>query len=196
MKTIIVILALTVAGITAQADDQYAAVRASCVKCHSATTTSFPRIDGQSEEYHFQTLKDYASKARHSKGAVSMMFNRVKALDDATFRALASYFAGLPATSAIAGDADLIAKGELLYNNVIPGTTFKTCAECHGAQGEGNGNNDPLNPRVAGQLKKFLKDQMENYKSGAIDNQAYMHDVAVALTDEQIAALVEFMASK
>jgi cytochrome c553 len=193
MKTIIAILALSIAGFTAQADD--ASIKDSCVKCHSATTTSFPRIDGQSEEYIFQTLKDYTSKVRHSPMAVAMMTSKVKALNDNTLKYLATYFSQLPVSPAIAGDAALIEKGQYIYNNVMPGTTL-SCVACHGIDGIGKGNNDPLNPRLAGQTKNFLKVQFANYKSGAIDNQAVMHDISVALTDEQVAALVEFLASR
>lgn len=191
MKTLIVLLALTVAGLTAHADgalDQYTPVKDSCVKCHTATTTSFPRIDGQNKEYLFQTFKDYASKARHSQMAVAMMNSKVKALNDDAFTYLANYFSGLPASPAIAGDATLIADGQNIYNI--------SCVSCHGANAEGKGNNDPLNPRLAGQNKNFLKAQITNYKSGAIDNQTVMHDIAAALTDAQIAALIEFLASK
>ena len=196
MKLIIVLLALTAAGLTAHADDQYASLRDSCVKCHSATTTSMPRIDGQLAAYSFKTLKDYASKARHSPMAASMMTSKVKSLNDDAFTYLANYFAGLPPSPPIPGDAALIAKGEYLYNNTIPGTTFASCASCHGANAEGNGNNNPLNSRLAGQAKSFLKAQFANYKSGAIDNEPEMRDISTALNAEQIAALVEFLASK
>lgn len=207
MKSVTLLLSIILSSFTLHADvqpadttptppDQYAAVRASCVKCHTATTTSFPRIDGQTPEYLLQTLKDYSTKVRHSPMAASLMNPRVKNLDEDTLKALATYFASLPASEAIAGDATLIAKGEELYKNVIPGTNLKSCFECHGALAEGKGNNDPLNPRLAGQTKNFLKTQLLNYKSGAIDNQKDMQSIASALTDEQIAALVEFLASK
>lgn len=176
--------------------DQFTAVRASCIKCHTATTTNFPRIDGQNEEYLFQTLKDYSAKVRHSPMAIGMMNSKVKSLDEDMFKALSTYFTSLPVTNSIAGDAALIAKGEELYLNPLPGTTFKSCAECHGLNAEGKGNNDPLNPRLAGQIKNFLKAQFTNYKTGLINNQTDMQAISAALTDEQIAALIEYLASK
>jgi cytochrome c553 len=189
MKTLIVLLSLTltIAGFTVRADDKFEAVKASCAKCHTATTTSFPRIDGQTKEYNFQSMKDYISKARHSP-ASGLMAMKVKNLNDETLTNLASYFASLPPPPPIPGDAALITDGQNIYNI--------SCASCHGVNAEGRGNKDPLNPRLAGQTKSFLKAQMINYKSGAIDNQTAMRDIAAALTDAQLAALIEFLASK
>ncbi len=169
-----------------------------CTKCHSPSLAAFPRLEGQTSEYLFASTKAYITKERHSGQAVGMMFNRVKSLNDAAIKDLAAYFSALPAPKpASGGDPKLIAIGQEIYLSKLTGDNSKSCADCHGINGEGRGaDNNGLNARLAGQTPNFIATQLSNYKSDLIDNQKVMHDMAMKLNNDQIKALAEFLASK
>lgn len=65
------------------------------------------------------------------------------------------------------------------------------CASCHGANGEGSGNN----PKIAGMDKAAFAKAMNDYKSGARKNMM-MEMFAKKLSDKDIADLAAFYATK
>lgn len=87
-------------------------------------------------------------------------------------------------TAGAAGAAD----GEVLFSE-------KGCAACHGADG-----NSPINssyPRLAGQNKEYLIQQIKDIKSGARDNglTAQMRPIAQGLTDTEIESIADYLSS-
>lgn len=62
-----------------------------------------------------------------------------------------------------------------------------SCAGCHGANGEGSGQNPPL----AGIPEKRFVQAMNEYKSGKRDN-AMMKNVATPLSDVDVANLADY----
>lgn len=69
----------------------------------------------------------------------------------------------------------------------------KTCTACHGK--DGKKTLMPDYPKIAGQNKAYIEKQMKDIKSGARanGNSAAMKGVMVIVTDEEIAALAEFV---
>ena len=196
MKTFIVLLAgLMVSATTANADTIGDIAKAKCVKCHQEGT-EHPTLGAQTKEFLYRSMIDYKTGARHSDGAVGMMAKRVKYLDDATIMGLAEWYSLTPAPIPVAGNPALIAAGKEIYEKGIAAKHVRSCAECHGANGEGRGNNDGLNPRLAGQLWDYLVVQMQNYKAGLIDNQKEMTEIAGAMTDKEVEAVAIYLQSK
>lgn len=68
----------------------------------------------------------------------------------------------------------------------------KTCAACHGA--DGNSNN-PAFPSIAGQPAGYLADQLTAYREGDREN-AIMSGQAANLTDQQIRDIAAFYAAQ
>lgn len=82
--------------------------------------------------------------------------------------------------------ASFAADGKELY-------TAKGCAACHGADG-----NTPMTaayPKVAGQSKEYLIQQMKDIKSGARSNgqSVVMKGIMAAVSDEETDAISEYL---
>ncbi len=86
----------------------------------------------------------------------------------------------LMASSAFAAD------GKELYNT-------KGCAGCHGA--DAKTPVAPLYPKIAGQSKEYIEQQIKDIKSGARSNgqSAAMKAVLVSVTDDEITALADYL---
>ena len=164
--------------------------KAKCMNCHNPDS-SMARIEAQTPEFIYKTMVDYKNKVRK----YDMMTKRVATLDEATLRGLSLFFSKLPRSPAIRGDEALIAAGKALYEQQIPGTGYRTCAECHGNFGEGGGFGSPLNARLAGQISEHTISMMGVYKAGTIPGQTDMTNVARKLTDAQVKALAEYIQS-
>ncbi len=82
----------------------------------------------------------------------------------------------------------LAADGEKLYAE-------KACGSCHGP--EGDRPTLPTYPKLAGQNKTYLINQINDIKSGDRDNGASiaMQGIAATLTDDEIVALAEYLSS-
>lgn len=92
----------------------------------------------------------------------------------------------LPATSlrdaAAADPATLAAKG---------GGAFPPCAQCHGANGEGQPGTGF--PRLAGQVEAYLVKQLEDFRAGRRSNPV-MAPIAQALPEDAVRALSAYYA--
>ncbi|MGH8042161.1 MAG: c-type cytochrome [Rudaea sp.] len=66
----------------------------------------------------------------------------------------------------------------------------KTCAACHGADGNSTA---PIYPRLAGQYHDYLARALREYKSGERQN-AIMSGFAKTLSDAEIDALARYFA--
>ncbi|HUL92503.1 MAG TPA: cytochrome c [Burkholderiales bacterium] len=65
------------------------------------------------------------------------------------------------------------------------------CANCHGT----NGVSQPGMPRLAGQPRAYLEQQMQEFKAGKRPA-TVMHQIAKGYSDEQIGALAAYLAEQ
>ena len=72
-----------------------------------------------------------------------------------------------------------------------PADLAKTCAACHGADGNSTA---PIYPRLAGQYHDYLARALHEYKSGGRQN-AIMAGFAKTLSDADIDALSRYFAA-
>ena len=76
---------------------------------------------------------------------------------------------------------------------------FQNCMACHGEQGQGDEDNEA--PRLAGQHSWYLLTQLENFRAGIRgaheddDNGQMMQAMAAGLSDEDIEAVVAYIAT-
>lgn len=141
----------------------------SCALCHGEQgegnrPMNAPKLSGQSKNYLIRQLENFKKSIRgaHPKD----IYGPQMTLIAATLRSreamvkLADYIDSLPdipAPATLSGDT---LKGKTLY---------RSCAACHGIQGEGN---EALNaPRLAGIDDWYLVRQLENFKAGMRGNQ-------------------------
>lgn len=97
-------------------------------------------------------------------------------------------YAGAALVAALTAGADGGADGETLFAG-------KGCAACHGADG-----NSPINssyPRLAGQNRAYLVQQIKDIRSGDRDNglTAQMRPIAQGLSDAEIESIADYLSS-
>ena len=162
-----------------------------CAGCHNPDGNSIipenPKIAGLHIKYLTRQLEDFKSGDRASP----IMSTIIPMVDPSEFKALAKYFSEqkrLPGTS---DKADMVEKGKQIYLEGVLGTAVPACGGCHGEDGAGN---DKF-PRLNGQNPPYVVQQLQNFKNGVRTNdpKAVMRAVAKRLTDEEMAAVAEYI---
>jgi len=167
-----------------------------CSRCHGfhgvSTSPLFPNLAGQIPGYIETELRLFRQRGRSDPHARAFMWGIARALTDEQIKGVALYFSTQPPVAGKASSNPALAdKGKVLYENGSPQRDIEACTVCHGHNGEGVNTQ----PRIAGQHRDYFVLEMEQYRSGLRENKV-MHHVTEKLTDEEIAALVEYMSTK
>ena len=164
-----------------------------CAGCHgvdgNSTAPTFPKLAGQSAGYIAKQLKDIKSGARPSP----LMVGFAAPLSDQDMADLGAYFATLEVSSGTAADAELVAKGEEIYNAGVQAKGVAACAACHAP--DGAGNSLAGFPAVKGQYAMYVDGQLKAFRGGsrANDPAKMMQDTAAKLSDAEIAAVSAYI---
>ena len=167
---------------------------ATCVACHgadgNAPVAMYPKLAGQHESYLFKQLQEFKSGTRDN----AIMAPMVAALSEEDMKALAAFYASQTA-SKVAKPESANAAGHKLYFGGDVSRGITACAACHTPTG--NGMAHAKFPSLANQNADYIKSQLELFRSGARGNDAngMMQNIAVKLSDKDIADLVEFIQS-
>lgn len=168
-----------------------------CIACHGAQGNSddsqWPNLAGQHAAYTLKQLRDFQDGDERSN---PQMAGLVADLDEQDMKDLAVYYEQQPHTVTGAGDdrEALVERGRTIYMGGIPQKGVTACIACHGPQGQGNPAADY--PVVGGQWAAYLRDQLQQYRSGdrANDANEMMRRLAGSMSDEEIEAVAEYMA--
>ncbi|MFI4939127.1 MAG: c-type cytochrome [Burkholderiales bacterium] len=162
-----------------------------CSACHGMDGNSkdpiYPKLAGRHRDYVVRELNEFASGKRKS----DIMSPIVATVDPGDFNALGEYFAAQKPTSDKVLDQAAAEAGKKLYIDGDEDRGVPACAECHEANGSGSGRY----PRLAGQHRQYLIEQLHNFQKGVRDyNTArFMSSIARRLTDDEINELAEFI---
>ena len=166
---------------------------ARCESCHGAGGDSqspgVPRLNGQSSRYLISRLSEFLDLPSQDPHAIGMNA-RIRNVRNEDFATIAAYFASQPPTAAKNSTSPIRAKGLAIFAQGAPAQDIDACATCHGANAEGAG---PA-PRLAGQHGTYLRDQLERLRLLTRVNAPMFHNTS-RMTDEQIAALVAYLAN-
>ncbi|MEP5765485.1 MAG: c-type cytochrome [Halieaceae bacterium] len=175
-----------------------------CSACHGADgnsmVPSFPKLAGQNQRYLIKQMNDIKNGAR----PVPTMVGQLDAMSEADIADIAAFYASQNASGGQA-DPATVALGAGVYRAGVSASGVAACAACHGARGGGNA---PAGfPALAGQHPEYIADQLRRFRTGAENTLAenpagrtndgdarMMRDVAYRLTDNEIAALSNFIA--
>jgi cytochrome c553 len=167
-------------------------ISTACAACHGADGNSvnpeWPKLAGQGEAYLYKQLTDYKEGRREN----ALMSGQVVALSDQDMRDLAAYFASQTAMPGTADESKAEVGGQI-YRGGNAATGLAACAACHGPAG--TGNPAALFPKVASQHARYSADQLRYFRDGTRANDAgrMMRNIARRMTDEEIAAVSEYM---
>ncbi len=167
-----------------------------CSKCHGATGVSvcrlFPNLAGQLPVYIETELKLFRQRGRSDPGARAFMWGMARGLTDQQIKGVARQFSSQPPVrGTVSSNPALADKGRLLYENGAKERDVLACIVCHGQNGEG----DNTNPRIAGQPRDYIVTAILQFRSRLRESRLMQH-VTHELTDDEIAALVEYISTK
>ena len=195
-------LAFTGAAVRAETGEQFAksgnaAGAPACATCHGPAgqgqgAAGFPRLAGLNAGYFAAQLRGFHDGTR----ANPIMGPIAKLLTAADGKALADYYAALPAIDATGDAAALnstVTAGESLARNGDWKNGVPACAQCHGAAGLGVG---AAFPQIAGQSVVYLSNQLQAWKAGTRKNDpmGLMHGIAVKLSAADVSAVAAYYA--
>lgn len=173
-------------------------VSMACSKCHGYDGVSvsplFPILAAQQPSYIEWELQLFRQRARSDPHARAFMWGIARALDDQQIHGLAQYFSSKPAArGSPPSDPALAAKGKAIYENGVPQRDILACLPCHGPNAEGVNTF----PRLAGQHRDYLAIQLHQFNGNSrLRESEIMHRFTENLTDDEIAAVTEYLASK
>jgi len=170
-----------------------------CAACHGSdgnpAVAMYPALAGQSESYLFKQLQDFkdAVETKGENGRVDpVMAGMVAPLSDDDMQNLSAYFASQTLNPII---TKANAKGKKLFISGDPINGITACMACHSINGKGMDN--AAFPSIAGQSVSYLKAQLEKFRSASRgnDKNSMMRSIAANLSDQDIEAVSQYMAS-
>lgn len=179
---------------------------AACAGCHGAqgegnAAAGFPRIAGQPQAYLAGQMEAFANGSRNNPvmSPIAKAMDRQQMQDVSAYYALAQAATAAPATAAPAKAGNAapasLARGSLLASVGDQEKRVQACANCHGPGGAGEA---PSYPYIAGQHAPYLVSALNEWKSGARNNDPtqQMPMIAKRLSDQDIAALAAFFSAQ
>ena len=156
-----------------------------CAACHGENgipqQNSTPVIWGQYQGYLYLELRDYKSGARKN----DIMSPLAQTLERDDMMGLALYFSQKrwPDLQQPQAPPDVAARAVRTNASVA-------CTGCHqgGYQGEGT------QPRLAGQSREYMQQTMLDFRTRSRGNNPGMTDLMLAISDDDIAAIAQYMA--
>ena len=156
-----------------------------CNACHGENgipqDKTVPIIWGQHQGYTYLQLRDYKRGDRKS----DQMSPVAEALERDDMMKLAEYFANKPWPALRQPSAPEAVAARARRANVAVG-----CTGCHLGEYQGAGTQ----PRLAGQSRDYMAQTMIDFRTGKRGNNPGMSDLMKATSEEDLAALAEYLA--
>lgn len=165
-----------------------------CGACHGMDGNSmiptFPKLAGQHASYIEKQLAQFKAGER-TDPTMSGMAAPLSAQDSAD---LAAFFSSQKKVVGAPADMEMAAAGKKLYEGGDAAKGISACMACHGPSGAGNPGAGF--PALSGQHTMYVSKALNDFRSGTrtTDPQKMMRDVAVKMSDADIAAVAEYIA--
>jgi cytochrome c553 len=168
-----------------------------CEACHGVNGNSqkpdVPRLNGQQSAYMLARLREFQDPTRGTPHSRQMMGPNASSIDDVDAAALADYFSRQTPTP-LSSSGPMAEAGRKIFiegtGPLIPGPLIPPCGTCHGQNGQGQGEV----PRIAGQHRYYLSDQLQDFMRGTRVGTP-MNNHAWAMTTTQIQALTAYLSN-
>ena len=170
-------------------------VAGTCSQCHGDRGLSiaplFPNLAAQNKDYLITQLKNFRDHTRSDQHAQAYMWGMAGDLTDNTIDAIATYFAAMPAPPPTTGlDLAEVAAGRTIFEDGVSADNVPACKTCHGETAAGSATF----PRLAGQHREYLAEQLFAFRSKQRDNEVMSANVT-HMTDQQIRDVSSYLAS-
>ena len=175
-----------------------ATAAAVCAACHMPDGNSMipqnPILAGQHAAYLEKQLHNFrvkpGAKVAERENAVMAGFAAMLTPDD--IANLSAFYSQQTPKSASPKRKELIAAGEKIYRAGLPEKGVPACVGCHTPTGAGIA---AQYPRLAGQHPEYTEATLKNFRLGQRKNNAQMMTIASKMSEADIAAVSEYIAS-
>jgi cytochrome c553 len=165
-----------------------------CSTCHgmdgNSVIPTIPKLAGRHPDYLFKELSDFVSGKRTSEvmGAIA------PTIELGELRKISAYFGAQKSTSEAITDPIAAALGEQIFLNGDEARGLPACGGCH----EDDGSGGKRFPRLAGQHRAYLIEQLHKFRTGVhlYPGARFMREVAKRMTEEEIRAVAEYVSAK
>ena len=166
-----------------------------CSSCHGlegrSISPTFPRLAGQQEGYIETQLKAFRDHTRADPHAHTYMWGMASHLSDPLIAGIAAYYAAQSPVPGTPQQPDEVASGQQIFAEGLSDREVPACQGCHGDKAQGM---DTI-PRLAGQHRGYLEEQLRNFASNARENET-MHANSAPLRPEEIRAVTAYLAAQ
>jgi cytochrome c553 len=153
-----------------------------------------PILAGQHAAYIEKQLVNFrlkpGAKAPERNNAIMQGFATMLSEED--MRNLGAFYASQTPKSASPKRKDLVAAGERIYRAGVPEKGLPACAGCHGPGAAGI---PAQYPRLAGQHPEYTEATLNAFRGGQRKNSSQMTTIASKMSDAEVAAVSEYVAS-
>jgi cytochrome c553 len=169
-----------------------------CAACHMPDGNSViaqnPILAGQHAAYLEKQLQNFKLKpgAKEPERNNAIMLGFASMLSDDDMANLGAFYATQKPNTAGPKRKELVAQGERIYKAGLIEKGVPSCAGCHGPGGAGI---PAQYPRLAGQHPEYTESQLNGFRLGQRKNNAQMMTIASKMSEADIAAVSEYIAS-
>ncbi len=163
----------------------------SCAGCHgedgNGNVPMFPKLSAQKTTYLIKQLNDFKSGNRPEPTMSAM----AAAMSDEDMADLSAYFAEQKLKAEPVSTNE---RGRTLFLAGNPDVGLPACTGCHGP--EAKGNEPAAFPALRGQYSAYIAKTLHDFKTESRynDRNKMMRSVADRLSDEEIAAVADYLA--
>jgi len=175
-----------------------ATAAAVCAACHMPDGNSMipqnPILAGQHAAYIEKQLHNFRLKAgaKEPERNNAIMLGFASMLSEEDMRNLGGFYAAQTAKPASAKRKELVAAGQRIYSAGITEKGVPACAGCHGPNGAGI---PAQYPRLSGQHPEYTESTLNAFRQGQRKNSAQMMAIAAKMSETDVAAVSEYIAS-
>ena len=154
----------------------------------------YPRLAAQNADYiilETHLIKD----GKRTTGAAGTMMPLVQSLSDDDIRNVAAYFQKQQPKAGEANPKENPELGARIFRGGLADKKLPACMSCHGPNGAGmpgGGSAILAFPRLGGQHKAYVVEQMKAFQSGQREN-SIMADIANRMSEEELNAVGNFI---
>ena len=171
-----------------------------CASCHSVDGNSgiatYPRLAAQLPNYLERQVHDIKDGKRAWGQSVAMRVSPgVSTLTNDQIRDVAAYFATQAPKPGETNPKENAELGAQIYRGGLAAKKIPACMSCHGPNGAGvpgGGSAILAFPRLGGQHKAYVVEQMKAFQSGQRKN-SIMADIANRMSEEELNAVGNFI---
>jgi cytochrome c553 len=169
---------------------------AACGGCHgfdgNSSIPAYPKLAGQNEAYIVNQINAFKANTDRQN---AIMMGMAAGLSDEDAADIGAYFQAQSLKDAAPFDADKAAAGRELYKGGDMQKGIPACQACHGPAGAGTAGIGY--PQLGGQYVDYTLAQLKAFKEGSRknDDKMLMRSIVEKLSDEEMAAVANYIAS-